>query len=274
MMVDKPGFLDILNKAEAACDPSHESTCRNVANNVSIFTASFVIVIVISSFVVLVSFFGCCGAVKEDRCMLGAYFVITLALLGGMLAIAILHHSGAGGIVENIRTPLLDELKKYNDQPESLSVSAETVEANTWKTLWNQVQAEVCIFAQLYSLIHYSNQHQSLLLQLKCCGVDNYTDWQSNTFNFPELINKPEGCCMFKRDNIDISGDAEAVTACRRSTNPRDTEKFYFNGCYTAIQETVAEHETLLVGIVIGVMVVMVLNITGAAALCFMMNNK
>ena len=114
--------------------------------------------------------------------------------------------------------------------------------------------------------------NKSLLLQLKCCGVDNYTDWQpSSTFNFPELINKPEGCCMFKRDNIDISGDKNAVTACRQST---DTEKFYFNGCYTAIQETVAEHETLLVGIVIGVMVVMVLNITGAAALCFMMNNK
>ena len=276
MMVDKPGFLDILNKAEAACDPSHESTCRNVANNVSIFTASFVIVIVISSFVVLVSFFGCCGAVKEDRCMLGAYFVITLALLGGMLAIAILHHSGAGGIVENIRTPLLDELKKYNDQPESLSVSAETVEANTWKTLWNQVQAEVCIFAQLYSFIHFSNQYQSLLLQLKCCGVDNYTDWQQDpdTFNFADTFNKPEGCCMFKRDNIDISGDEEEVKACRRSTNSLDMDKFYFNGCYTAIQATVAEHETLLVGIVIGVMVVMVLNITGAAALCFMMGNK
>ena len=175
MMVDKPGFLDILNKAEAACDPSHESTCRNVANNVSIFTASFVIVIVISSFVVLVSFFGCCGAVKEDRCMLGAYFVITLALLGGMLAIAILHHSGAGGIVENIRTPLLDELKKYNDQPESLSVNAETVEANTWKTLWNQVQAEVCIIAQLQScimdidifyILYLAHEYQNLY----CCS--------------------------------------------------------------------------------------------------------
>ena len=115
------------------------------------------------------------------------------------------------------------------------------------------------------------NIYQSSLLQLKCCGVDNYMDWQNGTFNFAKPINKPEGCCMFKRDNIDISGDVEAVTACRRST---DTEKFYFNGCYTAIQATVAEHETLLVGIVIGLMVVMVLNITGAAALCFMMNNK
>ena len=109
------------------------------------------------------------------------------------------------------------------------------------------------------------------MLQLKCCGVDNYTDWQQDpdTFNFANPINKPEGCCMFKRDNIDISGDKNAVTACRQSS---DTEMFYFNGCYTAIQETVAEHETLLVGIVIGVMVVMVLNITGAAALCFMMD--
>ena len=113
-------------------------------------------------------------------------------------------------------------------------------------------------------------------MQLKCCGVDNYTDWQqsNNTFNFAKPINKPEGCCMFKRDNIDISDDKEEVTECRQSINPRDTDKFYFNGCYTAIQDTVAEHETLLVGIVIGVMVVMLLNITGAAALCFMMNNK
>ena len=120
------------------------------------------------------------------------------------------------------------------------------------------------------------HEYQSLLLQLKCCGVDNYTDWQqsNNTFNFADPINKPEGCCMFKRDNIDISDDKEEVTECRESKDLSGMDKFYFNGCYTAIQDTVAEHETLLVGIVVGVMVVMLLNITGAAALCFMMDNK
>ena len=123
-------------------------------------------------------------------------------------------------------------------------------------------------------IFYLAHEYQSLLLQLKCCGVDNYTDWQPNTFNFANPINKPEGCCMFKRDNIDISDDEEEVTECRESKDLSGMDKFYFNGCYTAIQDTVAEHETLLVGIVVGVMVVMLLNITGAAALCFMMDNK
>ena len=46
----------------------------------SVFTSAAIILIVVSVFVVIVAFFGCCGAIKESKCMLGTYFTIILVM--------------------------------------------------------------------------------------------------------------------------------------------------------------------------------------------------
>merc|ERR1712043_106260 len=81
----------------------------------SVFTSAAIILIVVSVFVVIVAFFGCCGAMKESKCLLGTYFTIILALFIVMLIGAILGYSG--NFEDTIKTPFEKALKKYNDQP-------------------------------------------------------------------------------------------------------------------------------------------------------------
>jgi len=150
------------------------------AADISLYTSAGYIMVVISAFVVLVSFFGCCGAWKESKCMLGTYFTIILALFIVMLVGAILGYSG--DFEKTIKKPLKDSLKEYNDQPQSDSKKA-------LKSIWNEVQEE-----------------------LKCCGVDGVTDWSNGngtSFNWESNFNKPEGCCQYKRGDGDKLSQVE-----------------------------------------------------------------
>ena len=45
-----------------------------------IYSSAAILLIVIAVAVVIVTFFGCCGAWKENRCMLGTYFTAILVL--------------------------------------------------------------------------------------------------------------------------------------------------------------------------------------------------
>ena len=60
------------------------------------------------------------------------------------------------------------------------------------------------------NLLYYRNiSYSNLLFQLKCCGVNNVSDWTQNPdkdqFNFEGLINKPEGCCEIDRNDKDLN---------------------------------------------------------------------
>merc|ERR1712107_762608 len=113
--VDKPSFLGILDDVEAACDENvgNESGCDDIKSTVSLYTSAVWVLITISVLVIIISFFGCCGAWKESKCMLGTYFTIILALFVAMLVGAILAYSG--DLKNSIRTPLLKTVAKYDD---------------------------------------------------------------------------------------------------------------------------------------------------------------
>merc|ERR1739838_463641 len=75
-----------------------------------------------------------------------------------------------------------------NDQPAEDDQSAQN-----YKSVWNEVQAE-----------------------LKCCGIDSFKDWQNTTdanFNFPININKPEGCCVWGRDDELLTDNSSLATS-------------------------------------------------------------
>jgi len=231
VVVDKPSFLDLFEEAQNVAPEITDGF------KVEIYTSAVYILLVVSALVVLISFFGCCGAIKENKCMLGTYFTLILAMFIVMVVGAVLGYSG--DLEKTIKDPLKSALSYYKDD-----ATEETDVA--YKTAWNKVQEE-----------------------LKCCGIDDVNDWTSgNDFQWdPTGANKPAGCCMVKRDGTDISNNQ---LACRKSTEGPTSEVYYFKGCYTMIKDKIEENQNLVVGVAIGVVAVMFLNMMFSFAMCTM----
>lgn len=80
-----------------------------------------VILVIVSAIIVLVTFFGCCGALKENRCMLGTYFTIILGLFIIMIVGAVL---GVSKSLDELDKPLLSSIEKYDPNSESNDIKA------------------------------------------------------------------------------------------------------------------------------------------------------
>jgi len=235
VVVDKPSFLDLFEEAQNVAPEITDGF------NVEIYTSAVYILLVVSALVVVVSFFGCCGAIKENKCMLGTYFTLILAMFIVMVVGAVLGYSG--DLEKTIKNPLKSALSKYKDD-----VTDNTTPEFAYKAAWNEVQKE-----------------------LKCCGVDDVSDWTlpGNDFHWDTVgVNKPEGCCMVKKDGAATS-EAEKLT-CRKSTEGPTSAAYYFNGCYTMIKDEIEENQNLVVGVAIGVVAVMFLNMMFSFAMCTM----
>lgn len=225
VLVDQPSFMNLFDEAS--------QQIPELADNfdITLYTSAAWILLVVSALVVIIAFFGCCGAWKKSKCMLGTYFTLILAMFIVMVVGAVLGYSG--NLEETIKDPLKKALAKYDPADQSEGMTA-------YKKAWNEVQTE-----------------------LRCCGIDDYTDWAVVNWGEGSSINKPEGCCSIKRNGDEITD----VQACREST---DKAIYYFNGCYTSIENTITENQDIVVGVAIGVVVVMFLNMLFAFAMCTM----
>merc|ERR1719290_105055 len=168
VLVDKPSFLNLFDEAQKVSGITDDF-------NISIHTSAAYILLVVSFLVVLISFFGCCGAWKEDKCMLGTYFTLILAMFIVMVIGAVLGYSG--NLEKTIKDPLKQALSEYRDNATDISDPL-----YAYKNTWNEVQKE-----------------------LKCCGVDNVEDWAGAEFVWtPTSANKPVGCCFETRDGNEV----------------------------------------------------------------------
>jgi len=234
VIVDKPSFLDLFEQAQHAAG-------EDVNINVELYSSAAYILMVVAALVVLIAFFGCCGAIKENKCMLGTYFTLILAMFIVMVVGAVLGYSG--NLEENIKNPLNKALAAYDDNPKAGSSKA------AYKTAWNEVQQE-----------------------LKCCGVESVKDWTSGNFTTwePTDANKPEGCCAVFRSGEEVTTDDK--TKCRKSLEGPNSETYYFEGCYSKIKRIIEDNQNKVVGVAIGVVVVMFLNMLFSFAMCTMVN--
>lgn len=233
VLVDKPSFLDLFEQAADNVPGMSDKF------DITLYTSAAYILLVVAALVVIISFFGCCGAIKESKCMLGTYFTLILAMFIVMVVGAVLGYSG--NLEEIIKKPLTDALEKYEDNPTQDGMIA-------YKKIWNEVQVE-----------------------LRCCGVDNASDWLKHDHGFEDGFNKPVGCCKWKKNGDEITGNA-AIDVCRESDEapsvPNPT--YNFEGCYTKIEKTIVDNQDIVVGVAIAVVVVMFLNMLFAFAMCTM----
>lgn len=233
-LVDAPSFLDLFKLAQDA-----------LANNgvevggmeLNIYSTAAYILIATAAVAAVLSFLGCCGAAKGSKCMLGTYFILMLIIF--IVAIVGAVWGYKGDIETEIRDPLLKAIEKYKDVPF-------TDVEKAYHNAWNNAQGEFL-----------------------CCGVYNVTDWKA-VKDFPPGLTQPEGCCRVGRDGHQLT-EAEIKT-CRGSTDGPNSNSFYFRGCWTIFVEKIDNNINIVVGVAIGVIVLMFVNMLLSFGMCMMVD--
>jgi len=81
VIADATKFMDLFEKTREVVG----SDVDTAALQLNIYTSVVYAFLVIAGIFVIVAFFGCCGAWKENKCMLGTYFLLITILLIGLL---------------------------------------------------------------------------------------------------------------------------------------------------------------------------------------------
>ena len=107
--------------------------------NITAFTSAAYIFIVVAVFVVILTFFGCFGAIKENKCMLGTYFTLILVMFVVMIAGAVLGYSTS---MDKLQDALEKTMPQYQDNIENAKNDSQKAITEAW----NEVQTSVSDF--------------------------------------------------------------------------------------------------------------------------------
>ncbi len=143
--------------------------------------------------VMFVAFLGCCGAIKENTCMLLLFFCFLLLIF--LLEIV----AGIVGFIyrEQVETSVTDDLivglNLYGKEGEEGLTSA-----------WDRLQTE-----------------------LKCCGIDGATDWGQNATMFTGS-ETPDSCCVNREDGCGKEASEKFNKGCKKQLIDDLTQYIYY----------------------------------------------
>lgn len=91
---------------------------EDVASSLNVYAW---VIIVVGAVVLVIGFFGCCGAIRESQCMLATFFVFLLLIFIGLLAIGIIAYVTSDGedMEKKLGEKLEEHVKKYTNTTES-----------------------------------------------------------------------------------------------------------------------------------------------------------
>ncbi|KYQ60666.1 CD63 antigen, partial [Trachymyrmex zeteki] len=129
------------------------------------FFAAPLLMIVVGVIVFLVSFFGCCGAVKENHCMIITFSVLLLLIFALELGAGITGYMMRGEVANMLENRLNGTLRQYEINPDI-------------RRSWDIMQHD-----------------------LQCCGMNSPADWphigfRDNTVPDSCLIGVVFACCL------------------------------------------------------------------------------
>uniref|UniRef100_A0A8C6NM19 Tetraspanin n=1 Tax=Nothobranchius furzeri TaxID=105023 RepID=A0A8C6NM19_NOTFU len=107
-------------------------------NYLTVFTLSIWVYILIGagSLIMLVGFFGCCGAVRESQCLLGSFFACLLIIFGSEVAAGVFGFLNKDKIIEDVQ----NFYKKTYDENNNSTMILSYQKSGSNTTVCNQLQ--------------------------------------------------------------------------------------------------------------------------------------
>ncbi|EDO42387.1 predicted protein [Nematostella vectensis] len=195
---------------------------KNAWNLDSILYEPSVVILIVGILLFLIATVGCIGALRENT--------ILLAIYGGAVTLCLIFLVSAGIAVymhrDKVVEKLKDDLKHYRDP-----------DKENFQFLIDRLQTN-----------------------LKCCGVNSYTDWQTNIYfncSSPgsESCGVPFSCC---KESIQLNRQC-GYDAGRMKTDAERLEKgVYSKGCWTIAISFIMDNLYLVVGITAAVLILII----------------
>lgn len=142
------------------------------------FLSATVLCIAAGILVLIVGFFGCCGAIMENKCLLITYFVFVVIIFIMEVVVGIMAFVYKSEIERVVGQELQKGIKSRYPPMNS------DKDEDGLRATWFLIQSN-----------------------LKCCGVYNYTDW-FNSNGWPENNYVPHECCKINATDCNTGGNS------------------------------------------------------------------
>jgi len=226
-------------------DPSISEKFDNIAVGAdNLFKAAAITMIAVGVLILIIGFFGCCGAIRESQCMLCTFVVMIVIIFILEIVVAVL----AAVFKDEIASGLQVEMEKQviNDVEPVKPVQADN---SATSLAWHSLQAD-----------------------LQCCGANNYNDYRNNTnFNSNPNHPLPKTCCMLQNKENYMDPQPVDWDACKSEFNnnvgPENAMQLHTNGCYVGLENWFVSKAGILIGVACGIFVIQLLGIVFACCL-------
>lgn len=122
--------------------------------------AAAIFLLIVGVIVFVIGFFGCCGAIKENHCMVVTFVVLLCVVLILEVAAAIVAFVLRDKITSTVEKEMMNATQNYGGKSHDGVTKA-----------WDRVQT-----------------------QFMCCGGFNFTDWKTNDY-LKNTSSVPDTCC-------------------------------------------------------------------------------
>lgn len=129
------------------------------------------LLIALGSFIFIISFSGCCGALRESKCLLGLYMALLVGLIIAMVSLVIFAAVKKNVVEDAVASQFKILIKDYPPPRE-----------------WNSTKPDP--IQEAVDVI----QHELL----QCCGTNNQSDWKQTRFYKNQTApfkSVPPSCC-------------------------------------------------------------------------------
>lgn len=192
----------------------------------------------------LVALLGCCGACKENRCMLGTHFAFLLAVFLVFAALGILAVTSQATLISDVEDKLQTRLRdRYNQTGQG-------------------------IFTVAIDFIQVERQ---------CCGVRDSSDylnskWSNSSYaKTPDLKEVPNTCCVLKNQNDTtafLHPRPKNSQLCQSNSREEGGPFRHSQGCMMKIRHWFEQETTILLCASLGVAGLMIFGMLFTVCLC------